>query len=954
MPSRWIVALLLSLPLLANAQQGFQADGSGFVLKRGDEVVRFDKGVWYAGTAGKTVRFFAFLWHDNYLYETLAGGKVETPATLAADGSLSMAGTFSARDGSAPVKYSLQMIPTEAGVRVKIQMEKSAALKLSRGPLWLHLFGEKPAFTGQERLWVPPSAFGTLVSPVNTVGEKLYLGLGGKRALCLIPAKPCPIERESLGNSFGFRMGLLTSDFDPADKVEGEFMVTFADLPDRFPGEITAGTGPLALRGVSQNADRVGRYEKLELTVDLGATYENPYDPDQVALDAEFVAPSGKRLQVPGFFMLEQQREAAEGREMMRPLGNGVWKLRFAPAELGKYTWSLTLKDRTGKVSGGAGSFECVTGDSKGFLRPAKADPHYLAFDNGEGYFAIGHNLPTYHTTGQLADEAVRKMAAAGENYNRWWMHSGSLGIEWTDKLGWYRQDTAARVDYSLDLAKQVGMYYMMCMDTHQDFRSANNWSRNPFNAANGGPCAKPADFFTDATAKELYRKRLRYTVARWGYSPNVLCWEFGNEIEGWEGSTDEQKLPWTREMSEHLRGLDPFGHMITTSFWGHTGPPDYWELPDIDIVQTHLYTNNDGNVAEPVRQMSLLQWNSFAKPHIFGEFGINARGGFEKTDPQGWGIHNGLWAGLTSFCAGGPMPWWHENYIEPFDLYFHFTAIANFSKNLPLGTTRWEPLETTQPEFQDRNRQLETRDIALNTALSWGKPARNEYVVLPDGTVEGEPAVEMLLQGQGHADLKNPPTFVVNYPQEGKFLLHISTVSNSGLLKVWVDDQQVAQFDLPCGENLGKSSVWREQWTLWETTYDTDLSVTIPAGKHRIRVDNDGKDWIKVTRLTFTGCQLIARPRLLVAGMKSDPVSILWIQNRDSDWYNYSQGEVKPVAPSVLQVSGLADGAYRLEWWKTWKGELERSESVTVTGGKLELKLPELGSDVAMKLWKL
>jgi hypothetical protein len=41
----------------------------------------------------------------------------------------------------------------------------------------------------------------------------------------------------------------------------------------------------------------------------------------------------------------------------------------------------------------------------------------------------------------------MRKFAAAGENFNRWWMSSRGFGIEWTDRLGWYRQDVAARID---------------------------------------------------------------------------------------------------------------------------------------------------------------------------------------------------------------------------------------------------------------------------------------------------------------------------------------------------------------------------------------------------------------------------------------------------------------------------------------------------------------------------
>jgi hypothetical protein len=73
-------------------------------------------------------------------------------------------------------------------------------------------------------------------------------------------------------------------------------------------------------------------------------------------------------------------------------------------------------------------------------------------------------------------------------------------------------------------------MTYMLCMDTHQDFRQ-DGWKANPYNAAQGGPCGTAGAWFTNETAKAFYRRRLRYTVARWAYSPQVMCWEFGNEF---------------------------------------------------------------------------------------------------------------------------------------------------------------------------------------------------------------------------------------------------------------------------------------------------------------------------------------------------------------------------------------------------------------------------------------
>ncbi len=736
-----------------------------------------------------------------------------------------------------------------------------------------------------------------------------------------------------------------------AHDKETVYTVSLAGMPKPLPGDVVPSREALAIGRVEPSARQVAQFGRLELAVDLRATYDNPYDPDDVRLDAMFTTPSGKQLAVPGFFLVKHRREVRDGNETMTAEDNGTWKVRFAPRETGAYRWKLKLKDRTGEIEGGEGTFQAVASESPGFIRKSAADPHYLAFDNGQGYFAIGHNLPIYHTTGQLGVEAMKKFAAAGENFNRWWMSSQGLGIEWMQKLGWYRQDVAARIDTVLDLAEDLGLYYMMCMDTHQDFREGG-WKKNPFNAANGGPCASPADWFTNQEARKLYRNRLRYTVARWGYSPHVLCWEFGNEFEGWANSPNEIKLPWHKEMADYLRGIDPFGHLITTSFWGHTGPEEFWKLENIDIVQTHCYTNNDGNVAEQVRRFCLHQWERFEKPHVFGEFGIRSHTTTADKDPEGWAIHNSLWAGLFSFSAGGPMPWWHEQYIDKLDLYFHFTALANFTRELPLGTARWEPLATEAPAFVNKDRTPEMRDAVVVPINRWEKPEHDEFTILTDGTIADGRAPQQLLHGAGHKDLKNPPTFVVDYPRQGRFVVHVDKVSHSGLLRIWIDGDLALQRELPCAEGLGKASVWREQWKLWETTYDEDIAVGVPAGKHRIRIENFGKDWVAVNKYTFTGCQIVDRPDVLVCGMKTGELAMLWLQNRSSSWYNHAGGgTVGRVDPFELTAKGLGDGKHRLEWWETWKGRLERAEEIEVRQGRFTLVVPSLATDVALKI---
>jgi hypothetical protein len=929
--------------------QQFAPEGAAFVWRNGAEYIRYEGGRWTAGMDGTgAMNWTPVLWHDDWVYETVAGGLVETGPTLAADGNLTVEGAFSARDGSPPVRYTLRATPSAEGVRVRYELQKTGPLKLPSGVI-LHVFPDD-AFAWTERVWARPSWHSTIGKGGSGATDGLFFELRDGRSLCLLPEGFRTVEKDTYGDSKGYRFHVL-SDFEVGQTPVLEHTITFADMPDMFPGEVQPMQEPLRIRSLKPSADGVGLYEKLELTVDLTATYDNPYDPDEVALDGIFTTPSGKTVTVPGFFMLEQERQVQDGAELMIPRGNGVWKVRFAPTETGRHTCTVKLRDRTGEVTEDAPPFDVQASTARGFLRQSRADPHYLAFDNGDGFLAIGHNLPIYHTAGQLGDEGMRKFAAARENYNRWWMASYGFGIEWMEKLGWYRQDAAARIDLVLDLAEDLGLYFMMCMDTHQDFREGG-WLANPFNAANGGPCATPADWFTNETAKTLYKKRLRYTVARWGYSPRVLCWEFGNEFEGWDNSPDEIKLPWHREMSDYLASLDPYRHLITTSFWGHTGPPEYWRLPNVDLVQTHLYTNNDANVAEAIQGFSRHQWDSFEKPHFFGEFGIRSHTTTEDKDPQGWGIHNALWAGLVSGCAGLPAPWWHENYIDPLDLYFHFTAVANFAEGLPFGTQRWEPLEIADLAFTDPNHVPDTRDAAITPLGRWGKPERTEFVLLPDGTIDGGFQPQDLLQGEGHADLKNEPTFVVTYPADGEFLVKIGTVSNSGLVRVRIDDELAVEQDYPCGEGLGKSSVYREQWKLWETTYDEVLRVPVPAGRHRIRIENFGKDWVRVGGYTFTGCQVISKPNALVGGLRADDLAILWLQNRDSDWFNHAgNGTVGQVDPFTVTLKGLPKGTYRIEWWETWRGSVARTETVQSDGEALVLRLPALETDIAAKI---
>ena len=947
--SRWLLAFLcFASPAFA---QHWESRGKEFVLAtEGNEIVFRAPGVVAVKRAGgPEVRLSITLWHDAWIHERLDGGKIESGPEVDRRGWLRQSGTWVSREGAAPMRYALALEPTAKGAVLHLETEKTAPLTLTSG-LWTTISFDRKAFAGR-RIFARPVAHGKVGGNVSGDCEALLVELADGCAAAFATEGFRELRCRVNETSQSFEMNLRPGDFPASKKVVTSLKIGFDTLPAKFAGDIEPHREPLALGEVRASGATVPRFGKLELGVELHGTWENPFDPDQIALDATVTTASGRQFTQPGFFMVDYRRETRDGAEVMTPVGAGRWCVRIAAVEPGPLRVKLTAKDRSGSVSKDAGEFTVKASAEKGFLRQSRVDPHYVQFDSGAPYLPIGHNLPGYHTARQTGLDAIRKMTSKGENYNRWWMSSSSLGIEWEDRLGWYRQVQAARLDGLLDLAAKLDFYYMLCMDTHQDFREGG-WRANPFNKANGGPCEKISEWLTGKPSRDLYKKRLRYTVARWGYSPHILCWEFGNEFEGWADTTEETKIAWHREMSEFLAALDPYRHLITTSWWSKTGPEACWRIPQMDIVQTHCYTNNDGNAAEQVRGYCLEQWKNFAKPHVFGEFGIRSHASTADKDPKGWGLHNAFWSALCSGCCGIPMPWWHENYIEPLDLYFHFTSIANFAKGLPFGTAKWEQVSVAPLEYVAPPASPITRDVVLAPAGKWGKPAVNEFRIQGDGVVNDPLEIHELLHGAGHRDLINPPTFVVDFPSAGKFIVTVGRVSRSGRLQIRVDDEQKLDREFPCGEKHGKQWKYQPTWKLWESVYDEDVAIEVPAGKHCIRVENLGGDWMHITRYAFTGCKVLDRPNLLVAALRAGGgPCIVWMQNQESDWFNQQKATVAPVPPSRIMLDGFADGAYTVEWWETWKGRPVRTEKVTAHAGKLTLLPGEIKSDVAAKI---
>lgn len=937
-----------------SAAPGWERQGGSFVLTHDRGTLSCDRqGRLFLRAGGQPpLEIGLFLWHDAYVFEALSSGQVESE-TLEPDGVLCVRGLWGARDGAKPVRYALHLSPGAEQVDARLEVEKTGELTLTDG-IWASVrtaVGADPA----RLIYLFPCADAPLGADVGGVFKRTYIGPETGASVFFGGGGLCRLRSRVGGGSHTCEVKFSAwRDFPAGEKRTVLLTFGWSDMP-RIVRPKVADRAALSL---SAEAPREVAQDGLcEIGVTLRGTWDNPYDPDDVALDASVTTASGRTYALPGFFMLPQcwDREGTE--DLLLPAGEGQWKVRLAATEPGPMRVTLTARDRSGRktfelpesirVTAGSG------GRAKGFVRVSKADAHYFAFDDGEGFVLIGHNVPIYRSSNEMSvKEITEKMAANGENWNRWWLSKDGLGLEWEPRLGWYRQAQAAKLDRLLEDAERLGMYYQLCMDTHQDFRQ-EGWKGNPFNVTQGGPCRTAGEWFTNAAARAFYRKRLRYTVARWSYSPHVFCWEFGNEFEGWADASQETILAWHREMAPLLASLDPYGHLISTSWWSKTGPEACWQIPALSFVQTHSYANNDLNTALEAHAYCLTQWNGFQKPHLFAEFGIRSHNFSPDADPTGRAIHNTAWAALASGCGGVPMPWWHENYIEPKNLYFHFRALRNFVGGLPFGTAPWKQVTVQGPAPFLRPARPSHRDVVALTRSGFRKPAADRFAVSPDGAVSNEAELLSNLHGAGHRDLVNPPTFEVTYPRDGAFVIHVDKVSNSGLLRIFVDDALALEKPLPCGEGQGKSWRYVSQWKLWESVYDADVSVPVTAGAHRIRVENHGKDWVAVARYVFTGCRSVERQEAVCYALASPRAAIAWIQNGDSTWVNHAQhaDEILPLPPAEYALEGFADGAYDVEWWETWKGTVLRRETVRASDGKLTLRPGPIATDVAVMI---
>jgi hypothetical protein len=603
----------------------------------------------------------------------------------------------------------------------------------------------------------------------------------------------------------------------------------------------------------------------------------NPFDPEKNDVRVLFRGPGGKTKNQLAFFD-----------------GGTTWKARLTA----QGQWQTVRATRNGAPV----KAKLTTSATPQPLRFVRRKGAGFVYDTGALYWPLGHNVAWRSGSLDVAD-AFAKLGAAGENWSRVWMcHWDGKNLDWETKDDTLSLIVARRWDGIVAAAQKHGIYFQLVLQHHGPYALSvnSNWDENPWNVKNGGFLKTTAEFFTHPEALRRTKNKLRYTVARWGYSPSILAWELFNEVEWTEGAKNAPKTveAWHKTMAAYLRALDSHQHLITTS--SHLSGGDLYAA--VDYEQPHAYP--------PDLTATALSVKPTRKPIFYGEIGSSG----DLNADDGRHLRAGLWASLFSDSSGAAQYWSWEN-VDKRNLYGLFKAAIGFMRLSGVTELRRVRVAVTTPDGGV---------ASSGPGKGWGKAGRTEFPVRPDGTIEGMGEMPSFLQGSAHREMFPKADFSVTLNKMGSVAVEVETVARAGgSLVIKVDGKTLAEKAWPTSA--------RDL-----TVNETIIAPQIPAGVHKITLENPGADWVTLRKITIgpVGASVSALA-------KSDGTrAALWLRRTANDAYP---------SGGTLTLSGMRVGAYKIVWWDTTSGKPFREQTLRAdASGQLAVAFLPFRGDIA------
>jgi hypothetical protein len=668
-----------------------------------------------------------------------------------------------------------------------------------------------------------------------------------------------------------------------------------------------------------------GRYEKLELLIDVGRLYDNPFDPAEVDLVVELNTPGGGQLTLPAFYCQNyERRKLNQGRgrsNWFYPVGNGTWKARFAPMQTGTYIATARLKDKTGTIQSQSIRFDCISSVGKGFLRISEKDPRFMEFSDGTPFFAIGQNLAFIgegqYVTLSKAEEIFGKLADNGANFIRIWTgcHDWALAIE-VEKSAWGR-----------------------------------SWSREniivPMPGSEKDPdaskCVKIDKSVTVSPSHPVaLRPNTRYILTGRFMAENTSGLRVNLGRNRWEIPFDSAGVEWqqfeqllTSGENDFWLGQLTIGPIGSGTIWLDNlslketpgGPELLWEA-DVNRPVLGVYNQVDCFVLDELIEASensgiylmlcMLTRDLYMK-HLSDdgseeyETAIQYAKRFMRYAVARWGYSKSVaaWEYFNEIDPGLPTDRFYAevgDYLEQIDIYHHLRA-----------TSTWHP------SAKDcRHASLDIAQVHRYMRPGTNEEYKDEVAVVLDRAQflrNHAPSKPVLIGEFGLADTKWGLSDYMKQDTEG---VHFHT-------SLWASAFAGVS---------GTAMFW--WWELLDEQY---------AYRHYRPLS------VFLADVCFVGLgpidAVISNDQLRVLGYQGDDCAYLWISDSRATWWNQiaENKQPEPVTDAAIEIRGFRDGTYRVEWWDTYEGKTIRMEQVSCTGESLRIPIPSFSRDIAVKI---
>jgi hypothetical protein len=627
-------------------------------------------------------------------------------------------------------------------------------------------------------------------------------------------------------------------------------------------------------------------YPRLEASFNLAGLATDPFDYSVTDVKVQWKLPDTSSLSVPAFFD-----------------GGTTWRVRHTPHMAGQYQIeAITLNGSPSAFTGLTSNNWCVSGppNGPGFIRIDPTNPRRFVTDDGHRYFPVGHNVGWNPNVSNDFPRIFQRMGAARENWTRIWMTHfyESLNLDWPkvdNTFGKLNLTVARRWDLIMDEAERARLAIQMVIQHHGQYSTTvnPNWNDNPYNTARGGFLSEPAQFFTNPTARALTKRKLRYAIARWGYSPSLMAWELWNEVQFTDAAYANQWATiaaWHNEMAAFLREHDPYRHLITTS---SELSQDYWGA--MDFYQHHNYASDMVASSRDAVQPA-AHWP--AKPNFDGESGSI------RTPPRVW-LQAPLWAGLMSGQAGASCPWWWDT-IDPENGYFMFKSARDYVSLS--GLAEQNHLSKSVPRITG----VPVKALAFAPGGGW-QPVVQDTFLVDAGAPEGIGSATRYLHGFWHQvnmGMTNGYRFLVDYPQAGTFSVQVLETST------WGDSNLRIFLDGVLKTNVTFFSTNGGQTNL-------TFTVAVPAGPHTIALTNNALDWLVLGDLTLDPYA----PMLGAYAVGNTNFQAAWIWHRA----NLSLANAGTALTGTVAVKGLEAGTYSASWWDSFNGGVISNFTISI-----------------------